>query len=139
MLDAPQIAHTAAQPTAIIRLTIPRAEIRNVMSPGYHKLVAAVAAQGIAPAGPWFTHPLRMDPNTFDFEIGVPVPTPVAAVGRVTACQWRATKVARTTYHGTYEGLDAAWGEFVAWITAQGAHARPGPLGVLRRGPGVEL
>jgi effector-binding domain-containing protein len=61
-----------------------------------------------------------MDPDTFDFEIGVPVPTPVAAVGRVTAGQWPATKVAQTTYHGTYEGLDAAWGEFVAWITAEG-------------------
>jgi hypothetical protein len=32
--------------------------------------MAAVAAQGIAPAGPWFTHHLRMDPATFDFEIG---------------------------------------------------------------------
>ena len=52
---------------------IPRAEIQKVMGPGYREVMAAVAAQGIAPVGPWFTHHLRMDPDTFDFEIGVPV------------------------------------------------------------------
>jgi hypothetical protein len=51
MLDAPQIAQTTNQLTAVIRLTIPRAEIRNVMGPGIAELMAAVAAQGIAPAG----------------------------------------------------------------------------------------
>ena len=120
MLDKPQIVQTAAQPTAIIRLTIPRGEIRNVMGPGYRELLAAVAAQGIAPAGPWFTHHLRMDPDTFDFEIGVPVTTPISAVGRVKAGQLPAATVARTVYYGAYEGLGAAWGEFDAWITAEG-------------------
>ena len=125
MLDTPQITQTAAQLTAIIHLTVPREEIRNVMGPGIGEVMAAVAAQGIAPAGPWFTHHLRMDPDTFDFEVGVPVTAPVVAVGRVKAGQWPAMKVARTVYHGEYEGLGAAWGEFMAWIAAQGL--TPGP------------
>jgi len=120
MLDKPQIAKTAAQPTAIIRLTFPREEIRNVMGPGIAELMAAVAAQGIAPAGPWFTHHLRMDPDTFDFEIGVPVTAPISAAGRVKAGQLPAATVARTVYHGAYEGLPSAWAEFIAWITAEG-------------------
>lgn len=74
MLEKPRIAQTAAQATAIIRLTIPREEIRNVMGPGHRELIAAIAAQGIAPAGPWFTHHLRMDPEIFDFEIYVAGP-----------------------------------------------------------------
>ena len=45
MLDKPSIVQTTAQPTAVIRLTIPRAEIQNVMGPGYRELMAAVAAQ----------------------------------------------------------------------------------------------
>jgi hypothetical protein len=45
MIDTPQITQTATQLTAIIRLTIPRAEIRNVMGPGIGELMAAVAAQ----------------------------------------------------------------------------------------------
>jgi effector-binding domain-containing protein len=125
MLDTPQITRTAAQLTAIIRLTIPREEIRNVMGPGIGELMAAIAAQGIAPAGPWFTHHLRMDPSTFDFEIGVPVTAPVVVAGRVNPGQLPAAKVARTVFHGPYESLPAAWGEFNAWI-ADHAHT-PGP------------
>jgi effector-binding domain-containing protein len=92
---------------------------------GVRELMAAVAAQGIAPTGPWFSHHLRMDPNTFDFEISVPVRSPVAAVGRVKPGIWPATKVARTVYRGDYEGLGEAWGEFNDWIAAHGH--RPGP------------
>ena len=51
MLDTPRITLTA-----VIRLNIPREEIRNVMGPGIEELMAAVATQGIATAGPWFTH-----------------------------------------------------------------------------------
>jgi effector-binding domain-containing protein len=125
MLDRPRIAQTTAQPTAVIRLTVPRQEIRTVMGPGYRELMDAVAAQGIAPAGPWFTHHLRMDPDIFDFEIGVPVTAPISAAGRVKAGQLPAATVARTVYHGDYEGLGAAWAEFDAWIAAEG-HT-PGP------------
>lgn len=120
MLDTPRITQTAAQFTAIIRLTVPRSEIRQVMGPGIREVMAAVAAQGIAPTGPWLTHHLRMDPAIFDFEIAVPVSAPVAASGRVRAGHLPAARVARTVYHGPYEGLAAAWGEFDAWIAANG-------------------
>jgi effector-binding domain-containing protein len=125
MLDKPRIVETTAQLTAIIRLTIPREQIRDVMGPGIAELMAAVAAQGVAPAGPIFTHHLRMDPKTFDFELGVPVTAPVSAAGRVKAGQLRAATVARTVYHGPYEGLGSAWAEFDAWITAQGHTPAP--------------
>ena len=120
MLDSPQITQTAAQLTANIHLTVPRAQIQTVMGPGLRELMAAIAAQGVKPTGPWFTHHLRLDPDVFDFEICVPVAVPIAAVGRVQAGQMREGKVARTVYHGPYEGLGAAWGEFITWITAQG-------------------
>jgi effector-binding domain-containing protein len=125
MLDEPGIVQTVAQPTAFIALTVPRAEIRAVMGPGYRELMAAVGAQGIAPAGPWFTHHLRMTPDVFDFRIGVPVTAPIAAVGRVEAGQLPAARVARTVFRGDHEGLGAAWAAFDAWIAAAG-HT-PGP------------
>lgn len=120
MIEAPQITQAAAQPAAVIHLTIPRAEIRNVMGPGIGEVMSTVTAQGIGPAGPVFSHHLRMDPDTFDFEIGVPVTAPVAATGRVRPGQLPAARVARTVYHGPYEGLGAAWGEFDAWIKDNG-------------------
>ena len=120
MIDTPEIVQTQSRMTAVIRLTVPRADIQKVMGPGLSEVMAAVKAQGISATGPWFTHHLRMDPKLFDFEICLPVASPVAAQGRVTPGTLAAGKVVRTIYRGGYEGLGAAWGEFGAWIKAQG-------------------
>jgi effector-binding domain-containing protein len=125
MIDAPIVTQTAARLTAVIHVTIPRAEIRNVMGPGIGELMTVIADQGIAPAGPWFTHHFRMDPDIFDFEIGVPIEAPVTASGRVRPSEWPAMKVARAVLHSDYEGLAAAWGELDAWIEAQGFTPAP--------------
>ena len=120
MIDTPAITTTREQPTAVIHLTIPREEIQKAMGPAHQELFSTLAAQGITPAGPWFSHHLRMDPATFDFEVGVPVSAPVKATGRVASSRLPAARVARTVYRGGYEGLGAAWGEFNAWMTDAG-------------------
>jgi effector-binding domain-containing protein len=125
MIDTPTILMTARQSTAIIHVTIPREQIRAVMGPGYRELIDTLGGQGIVPAGPWFTRHIRMDPQTFDFEIGVPVNSPVVAMGRVTNSHLPAATVARTIYHGDYEGLASAWRAFDAWIAAEGRVASP--------------
>ena len=112
MIDEPQIIQTTARLTAFIPVVIPRARIREVMGPGLEELKATVAGQGIEITGPWFTHHRRLDPDVFDFEISVPVAAPVSASGRVQGGEWPAMTVARTVYHGGYEGLGAAWEEF---------------------------
>jgi effector-binding domain-containing protein len=120
MIDTPHVTQSARQATAVIRLTIPRDEIRTVMGPGHRELMAAIASQGIVPAGKWFSHHFRMNPDFFDFEIGVPVPTPIAPAGRVRPGELPAATVARTVFHGDYEGLPEAWGAFERWIAAEG-------------------
>jgi effector-binding domain-containing protein len=120
MIDPPRILQTAAQPLAVIRLTIPRHEIRAVMGPGIGELMSTLAAQGITPSGRWLTHHLKMDPGIFDFEIGVPIPRPVAPTGRVTNGALPAATIARTIYRGPYEGLPTAWPELDAWVAAHG-------------------
>ncbi len=135
MIDKPTIVQIPAQTTAVLRLVVPRAEIQRVMGPGYQELVAEVQAQKIAITGPWYTHHFTMPAETFDFEIGVPVATPVAAVGRVKAGQLPATTVARTTYRGGYEGLGSAWGELQAWIAAEGLATAPDLWEVYAVGP----
>jgi effector-binding domain-containing protein len=127
MIDSPQILTTAAEPAAVIHLIVPRAEIRRVMQAGREELRTALAAQDIAPAGPWFSHHFRMDPLLLDFEIGVPVKVPVSADGRVQPGQLPAARIARTFYHGPYEGLGSAWREFDSWIAANG-HTPVGDL-----------
>ena len=125
MIDPPKLLKTAAQTTAVIHVTVPRAEIRSAMGAGRSELAQVLAAQGVKPSGPWFSHHLTLSPQTFDFELGVPVDQPVAAQGRVAPGTLSPVTAARTVYHGGYEGLGAAWEEFDGWIVAQG-HV-PGP------------
>ncbi len=126
MIEKPKITTSPGQLAAVIHVTVPRSEIRNVMGPGLNEVHAALKAQGIAVDGPWFTHHLRMDPKVFDFEICVPVKSPVAAAGRVKPAEIPAMRVARTVYHGDYEALGQAWAEFDAWIKDQGLTPEPG-------------
>lgn len=120
MIETPKITQSDTQLTAIIHVTVPRSEIRDVMGPGLTELMSTIAAQGIAPAGPWFTRHLKIPTDTFDFELSVPVAATVAAKGRVKPGILPAMKVARTIYRGPYEGLGDAWGEFRAWVQANG-------------------
>ena len=135
MLTQPQITQTKATHAAVIHLTIPREDIRKVMGPSYHELMATIEAQGIKPVGPWFSHHLKMDPKTFDFEIGVPVDKPIEVSGRVKPGELPSAKVVRTVYRGGYEGLPTAWGEFEAWIEKEGLKTAPNLWEVYAKGP----
>jgi effector-binding domain-containing protein len=125
MIETPQITNSPTRLTACIRLTVPREQIMQVMGPGIQEVMSTLAAQGIAPAGPWLTYHHRPPADVFDFEICVPVPRPVSAAGRVQPGQLPAARVARTIYHGPYEGLPDAWGEFDAWTKSSGNKTGP--------------
>ena len=125
MIDTPHIEKTPAQTTAVVHVTCHKSEIRNAMGPGLKELMSTLAAQGIVPTGRWFTHHRKLPGETFDFEIGVPVGKPVTPAGRVKGGQLPAATVARTVYHGNYEGLPAAWPQLEAWIVAQGRKSAP--------------
>ncbi len=124
MIEAPRLAESPAQRMAYIPVTIPREKIQDVMGPGIQEVMSALAAQGIAPAGPWFTHHLRLDDDVFDFEICVPVSTAVTPTGRVCDGELAAASVVQTVFHGDYEELGDAWGEFLEWIEANGHECR---------------
>ncbi|GAB4115530.1 MAG: GyrI-like domain-containing protein [Acidobacteriota bacterium] len=127
MIDNPRIIRTAAQETAVIRLTIPRREMCDVMGPAIREVLDTVIAQGVTPGGPVFAHHFVLDPEIFDFEVGIPVANPISPVGRVQPGKLAPAQVARTVYRGPYDGLPAAWQELEAWIAGRG-HVPAGPF-----------
>jgi effector-binding domain-containing protein len=135
MVDEPQIVTSEAWQTAVIRLDIPRADIQKVMGPAMGEVMAAVAAQGLKPAGPLFAHYFSMPPGRYDFEVGVPVATPVQPAGRVVPGTLAGRRVARTIYHGGYEGLHTAWSDFGKWLEAHGHAVAPDLWEVYVAGP----
>lgn len=135
MLETPHITQSTPQQAAVIHLTIPRDQIRSAMGPGIQEVIDTVVAQGIGPAGPVFSHHFSMQPDTFDFEIGVPVSRPVAPVGRVKPGELPSARVARTVLHGDYEGLPDGWGQFMAWLDKEGMPKAPDLWEVYVKGP----
>lgn len=120
MIETPKIIETTARPLAIIPIVASWQDMPKVMGPGIAEILAAITAQGIQPAGEMFTRHLRQPTETFDFEISVPVATPITPAGRVQPSEWPAMTMVRTVYHGPYEGLGDAWPEFMEWIAANG-------------------
>lgn len=135
MLETPQITQSAPQQAAVIHLTIPRDQITTMMGPGIQEIIDTVVAQGIGPTGPVFSHHFSMQPDTFDFDIGVPVSRPVAPVGRVERGELPGGRVARSVLHGGYEGLPGGWGQFMAWLAKEGISKAPDLWEVYLKGP----
>ena len=59
MIESPHVVQAAAETPATIQMKVPRDQIRTVMGPAYKELMATVAAQGITPSGPWYSHHFR--------------------------------------------------------------------------------
>jgi hypothetical protein len=72
MIDPPRLLQADAVELARIHLTVPRAEIRDVMGPGPAEAMVALRSQGIAPAGPWVTRHPRMASATWRTELNRP-------------------------------------------------------------------
>ena len=135
MIETPWTTETTAQLAAVIHLTVPRHEIQSVMGPAIMEILATIKAQGLSPTGPLFTHHLKMTPSEFDVEVCAPVSSPITPSGRVVPREFPSVKVIRTIYHGPYEGLGPAWGEFMAWFSANGHREAPDLYEAYLQGP----
>ncbi len=125
MIETPEVTEMPEATTAYIRLRIPREEMGEVFGPTLEELFETLRKQDIEPAGPVFAHHLRMEPGTFDFELGVPVAERPREDGRMEVGERPSLTVARTVYHGPYEGLPDAWGEFDTWMRSEGCAQAP--------------
>jgi effector-binding domain-containing protein len=135
MIDTPKILQIASQPTAAIRLDVLRTDMMKVFGPAAQELYSTLGALGVKPTGALFDYHPTMPPDRFVFELSVNVANPITPSGRVVNSATPAGTVARTIYHGPYEGLPEAWGEFEAWIAAQGKKSGPWILQAYVKGP----
>jgi effector-binding domain-containing protein len=125
VLERPEIVHSPAQATAVIRIQVPRTEIQRVMEPAIGEVLQVLREQGVQPGGPLVAHHRSLDPAVFDFEIGFPVTMTVRPSRRVVPSSIPAATVVRAIYRGGYEGLGNAWKELSEWLKAQGREAGP--------------
>lgn len=121
MIETPVILQSKEQPAAVIRLKLTQQQMMQEFGAAAQEIHSALSAQGIEPAGPLYSFHFRRPTDTFDLEVGVPVSKPFdpPSGGRIKLGKLPSEKVARTVYHGGYEGLPGGWGEFHRWMEAQ--------------------
>ena len=116
----------AAQPTAVVRATIPVTEIPAFLGPAYGKVMQALAAQGIAAVGPPFAYYLHAPTATIEIEAGFPVATPCAPKGEVAPGELPGGSIATVTHVGPYEAMMATYEQLKTWVGAQGLTLQEG-------------
>jgi effector-binding domain-containing protein len=116
MITTPQLVTMQPVPAAIVHLTIPRSRMQKEMPAAIHEAIDAAVAQNLGPVGPLYARHSRFDPETFDFEVGVPVSGAIQPTGRVTSGELPAVTVVQTIYRGPYGGLPEAWQAFEKWV-----------------------
>ncbi|MFI7547898.1 GyrI-like domain-containing protein [Actinoplanes sp. NPDC049599] len=109
-----------AQPTAVIRSSMPVAQLRGWLAGAYQELDRYLAEQGISAVGPPFAR-YAFHGAVVDVEAGFPVPGPVPDSGRwVTASRLPAGPVAVAVHEGHYQDLGLAYQAVTGWLKERG-------------------
>jgi AraC family transcriptional regulator len=119
-------------PTAIIRARVARSEVGAAISAAIAELFAHIGRIGSHPVGPPFARFYSVDPE-FDFEVGLPVPEPIARRDRIAPSALPGGEVAVAEHRGA--DTSAAYGELRTWIEANGREAAGMPWEVYYSDP----
>jgi len=112
----------AAQPTAVIRSSLPADRLPEWLASAYAELNHYVAERNVRATGPPFARYVRLG-DIVDVEAGFPVPGPVPGWGRVAASQLPGGPVAVTVHQGGYHDLDLAYQAVAGWLEERGLEA----------------
>lgn len=109
------------QQTAVVKATVPMAELKDLFDRAFGEVFAAIGKQGVAPAGaPFGYYPVKPTDAGVQVEAGVPVAGPVSADGDVVASALPGGRVVHGTHVGPYELLEQTYGALMAWVQEQG-------------------
>jgi effector-binding domain-containing protein len=139
--QAPASPAPPAAPAAPAAPAVPAFAVRVITAPAVHaivlpmkgsymqhpdafgRLMGAVSARGLAPAGPIFARYFS-DPSTPEadlvWEVGVPVAAGATAEAPFEAKDIPEVQVAVHTHEGAMEDLGTAWGSMIQWIMTNG-------------------
>ena len=134
-IERPHPGRFGAQSVVFVHVVTPRAEMQAAIHSALTEISAALQVQDVAPSGPWFAHHHKVPTDTFDFDVCFPVKQEVTISGQLQMGAIPETEVVRTAFHGSYDGLPAAWSEFTSWIRTKGYKTREDSFEVYSIGP----
>jgi len=119
-MEAPQKKRCDAQTVISIRHTGSHDDIPKV----YHQLYEWARQHGVKVTGPGLTiftnSPSKLDSETAEFEVCLPVETPPEPEGEVSVKELPACTVALVEVKGSYDEIPAHYSELLAWLSVEG-------------------
>lgn len=117
-------------PTLVLKVHgQPMDRLPAVFDTVFRAIFPAMAANGLAPAGPAFALYHRTPDETVDFEVGMPLAASAQSAietgdgVRLEPSWLPAGRTARVSHLGGYDQLGAAWAGFMGQVTAAGETA----------------
>ncbi|MEV4757772.1 MerR family transcriptional regulator [Micromonospora sp. NPDC049559] len=110
-----------AQPVARTLVRTPLSGLAEALAPGFARLFAGLAEQGIVPTGPAGTRYLSddLDAAESEVELYVPVARPPRPTATVAAGELAGTLLVATVHEGGYDEIETAYGSLGRWIAEQ--------------------
>jgi effector-binding domain-containing protein len=135
----PHLASTPSGSVAYIHLQIAKADIQHMMGPAIQEVYAVIKVQSAQVAGAHFTVHHAISADGWDFDVCVPVASPVFTSGRVLHKVLTPHQAATASYLGPYEGLHTGWLALRAWMDVQGYQRAAWICEVYETGPASGL
>lgn len=113
------IVSVERQLTAIVRASVPFAEIPTAQRGARAKVDAALASLAAGSAGRSLTRFRTPSDGRLDMEMGTIVARPFAATGDVVPSELPAGRAAHFQLKGSFEGMQDAWQTLFDWCKAE--------------------
>ncbi len=121
-----------------IRVITTPAEIGQTLGQILGEVWTYLQGQGVQPDGPPFARYYEYRADHVDMEAGLPVSSPVAGAGRISAGELPGGKVAVAWHIGPYDTLHETNAALESWIQEQNQEAAGAPWEVYWTDPGEE-
>ena len=113
--DIHVVEHQAVD-TAVVRETVPIAELPGFFSRAFGATMRVLTAQGVHPIGPPFGEYHGMPGAVVDVEAGFPVQRPIQASGEVSPGSLPAGMIVEALHVGSYTSIGQAYAEIEQFI-----------------------
>lgn len=134
-----EIVHLEEQPAAVVRATLPVAELPGFFGRAFEAVLAVLAAQGVGPTGPPFGSYPGMVGDTVEVAAGFPTERPIDPSGDVVPLTLPGGRAVATTHVGPYEAMGATtYPELQSWMAAEGLEPASGPWEIYLSDPESE-
>lgn len=111
-----EIVELVAQPTAVVRATVPWSQLKDVFDSGFKAVFSAAAEQGVPLAGPPFGYYPVAPGEQVTVELGAPVAGEFQAAGEVAPGQLPGGRAVRTVHVGPYDALPDTYEALRLWM-----------------------